>query len=124
MPRPETRYARNGDVHIAYQTVGNGPVDIVFVQGFISNLEIQWEEPGLAHLFNRLAGFARLIIFDKRGSGISDRVPVMPDLQTRMDDVRAVLDAVGSREAVLLGASEGGPMSILFAATYPIVRAR
>ncbi len=119
MTRPETRYARSGDVHIAYQTVGGGPIDVVFVQGFISNLEVQWEEPGLTHLFNRLSGFSRLIVFDKRGSGLSDRVSDMPDVETRMDDVRAVMDAAGSRQAVLIGASEGGPMSILFAATYP-----
>ena len=119
MARPDTQYARSGEVHIAYQVVGDGPIDVVFVQGFISNLETQWEDPGLTHLFNRLASFSRLIIFDKRGSGLSDRDTDMPDLETRMDDVRAVLDAAGSRQAVLLGASEGGPMSILFAATYP-----
>jgi pimeloyl-ACP methyl ester carboxylesterase/DNA-binding CsgD family transcriptional regulator len=116
---PETRYARSADVHIAYQVVGNGPIDIVFVQGFISNLEVQWEDPGLTHLFNRLGAFARLIVFDKRGSGLSDRVSDMPNLETRMDDVRAVMDAAGSQQAALIGASEGGPMSILFAATYP-----
>ena len=117
--RPETRYAKSGDVHIAYQVVGNGPIDVVFVQGFISNLEVHWEDPGLTHLFSRLGAFARLIVFDKRGSGVSDRVNDMPNLETRMDDVRAVMDAVGSRQAALIGASEGGPMSILFAATYP-----
>jgi pimeloyl-ACP methyl ester carboxylesterase/DNA-binding CsgD family transcriptional regulator len=119
MLRPETRYARSGDVHIAYQVVGDGPFDIVFVQGFISNLEVHWEDPGLSHLFNRLGSISRFIVFDKRGSGLSDRVNDMPDLETRMDDVRAVMDAAGSREAALIGASEGGPMSILFAATYP-----
>ena len=119
MTRPETRYAKSADVHIAYQIVGDGPIDIVFVQGFISNLEVQWEDPGLTHLFNRLGAFARLIVFDKRGSGLSDRVTDMPNLETRMDDVRAVMDAARSQQAVLIGASEGGPMSILFAATYP-----
>ena len=119
MTRPETRYAKSGDVHIAYQIVGDGPIDIVFVQGFISNLEVHWEDPGLTHLFNRLGSFARLIVFDKRGSGLSDRVNDMPNLETRMDDVRAVMDAAGSQRAALIGASEGGPMSILFAATYP-----
>jgi pimeloyl-ACP methyl ester carboxylesterase/DNA-binding CsgD family transcriptional regulator len=119
MLRPETRYARSGDVHLAYQVVGDGPFDIVFVQGFISNLEVHWEDPGLSHLFHRLGAIARLIVFDKRGSGLSDRVNDMPNLETRMDDVRAVMDAAGSREAALIGASEGGPMSILFAATYP-----
>src|SRR6185437_1596943 len=114
MARPETRYARSGDVHIAYQVVGEGAVDIVFVQGFISNLEVQWEEPGLAHLLTRLAALGRLILFDKRGAGLSDRVPDMPSLETRMEDVRAVMDAAGSRRAVLIGTSEGGPMSILF----------
>jgi pimeloyl-ACP methyl ester carboxylesterase len=79
-------------VHIAYQVVGDGPIDIVFVQGFISNLEVQWEDPGLTHLFNRLGTFARLIAFDKRGSGLLDRVSDMPNLETRMDDVRAVMD--------------------------------
>jgi pimeloyl-ACP methyl ester carboxylesterase/DNA-binding CsgD family transcriptional regulator len=117
--RPETKYARSGDVHIAYQVIGDGPIDVVFVQGFISNLEVQWEDPGLTHLFNRLGAFARLIVFDKRGSGLSDRVSDMPNLETRMDDVRAVMDAAGSDRAALIGASEGGPMAILFAATYP-----
>jgi pimeloyl-ACP methyl ester carboxylesterase/DNA-binding CsgD family transcriptional regulator len=117
--RPETKYARSGDVHIAYQVVGDGPIDVVFVQGFISNLEVHWEDPGLTHLFNRLGSFARLIVFDKRGSGLSDRVTDMPNLETRMDDVRAVMDAANSERAALIGASEGGPMSILFAATYP-----
>src|ERR1700722_8661937 len=119
MLRPETRYARSGDVHIAYQVVGDGPFDIVFVQGFISNLEVHWEDPGLSHLFNRLGSISRFIVFDKRGSGLSDPGNDMPDLETGMDDVRAVMDAAGSREAALIGASEGGPMSILFAATYP-----
>ena len=119
MVASETRYARSGEVHVAYQVLGDGPVDIVFVQGFISNLEVQWEEPGLAHLLHRLAGLGRLILFDKRGSGLSDRVPEMPALETRMDDVRAVMDAAGSRRAVLIGASEGGPLSMLFAAAFP-----
>ena len=119
MERFETRYAKSGDVHIAYQVVGHGPIDIVFVQGFISNLEVQWEDPGLSHLLNRLSCFGRLILFDKRGSGLSDRVAAMPTLETRMDDVRAVMDAAGSRRAALIGASEGGPLSILFGATYP-----
>ncbi len=116
---PETHYAHSGSVHIAYQVVGDGPFDIVFVQGFLSNLEVQWEDPGLTHLFNRLGAFARVIIFDKRGSGLSDRGTEMPDLETRMDDVRAVMDAARSKQAALIGGSEGGPMSILFAATYP-----
>jgi class 3 adenylate cyclase/predicted alpha/beta hydrolase len=118
---PETHYARSGDIRIAYQVVGDGPFDLVFVPGFISNLDVQWEDPGFAHLLNRLCAFTRLILLDKRGTGLSDRIDDhhLPTLETRMDDVRAVMDAVGSGRAALLGASEGGPMSILFAATYP-----
>jgi pimeloyl-ACP methyl ester carboxylesterase/DNA-binding CsgD family transcriptional regulator len=121
MKPPDIRYAKSGDVRIAYQVVGQGPLDLVFVPGFISNLEVHWEDPGYAHLMQRLARFTRLIMFDKRGTGLSDRVDAhaMPDLETRMDDVRAVMDAAGSRRAALLGASEGAPMSILFAATHP-----
>jgi pimeloyl-ACP methyl ester carboxylesterase/DNA-binding CsgD family transcriptional regulator len=118
---PETRYAKSGDVRIAYQVIGHGPLDLVFVPGFMSNLDVQWEDPGFTHLLNRLSAFTRLILLDKRGTGLSDRVDNhhLPTLETRMDDVRAVMDAVGSGRAALLGASEGGPMSILFAATYP-----
>jgi class 3 adenylate cyclase len=118
---PETHYARSGDVRIAYQVVGDGPFDLVFVPGFFSNLDVQWEDPGFAHLLNRLCAFTRLILLDKRGTGLSDRIDDhhLPTLETRMDDVRAVMDAAGSSRAALLGASEGGPMSILFAATYP-----
>jgi pimeloyl-ACP methyl ester carboxylesterase/DNA-binding CsgD family transcriptional regulator len=118
---PQTRYAKSGDVRIAYQVVGNGPIDIVLVPGFISNLEVHWEDPGYSHFLQRLGAFSRLIQFDKRGTGLSDRVDThhLPSLETRMDDVRAVMDAAGSGRAVLLGASEGAPMSILFAATYP-----
>jgi pimeloyl-ACP methyl ester carboxylesterase/class 3 adenylate cyclase len=119
---PETRYARAVDgVHIAYQVVGDGPIDVVFVMGWVTNLEVMWEEPDFARFLDRLARFSRLILFDKRGVGLSDRVPSdrLPDLETRMDDVRAVMDAVGSERAVVFGVSEGGPMSMLFAATYP-----
>jgi pimeloyl-ACP methyl ester carboxylesterase len=118
---PQTRYAKSGDVRIAYQVVGHGPIDLVFVPGFISNLDIHWEDPGYAHLLRRLSAFTRLILLDKRGTGLSDHVDIhhLPSLEMRMDDVRAVMDAVGSQRAALLGASEGGPMSILFAATYP-----
>jgi pimeloyl-ACP methyl ester carboxylesterase/DNA-binding CsgD family transcriptional regulator len=121
MVPPETRYAKSGDIRIAYQVVGHGPLDLVFVPGYVSNLEVHWEDPGFSHLLTRLSAFTRLIMFDKRGTGLSDRVDThhLPSLETRMDDVRAVMDAVGSRRAALLGASEGGPMSILFAATYP-----
>jgi len=118
---PETRYAKSGEYHIAYQVVGSGPIDLVFIPGFISNVEQAWEHPPLAHFYRRLAAFARLIIFDKRGTGMSDPVPQqhLPTLDDRMDDVRAVMDAAGSTRAALVGVSEGGPMSVLFAATYP-----
>jgi pimeloyl-ACP methyl ester carboxylesterase/class 3 adenylate cyclase len=119
---PETRYAKTADgVHIAYQVAGDGPVDLVFVMGWASNIEAMWEEPDLARFLARLASFGRLILFDKRGVGLSDRVPDgrLPDLETRMDDVRAVMDAAGSDRAVVFGVSEGGPMACLFAATYP-----
>jgi len=116
---PETRYARSDEVSIAYQVTGDGPFDLVFVPGFVSNVELAWTVPVQASAFRRLASFCRLIRFDKRGTGMSDRVAGAPDLETRMDDVRAVMDAVGSRRAALIGVSEGGPMSILFAATYP-----
>src|SRR4051795_13718717 len=116
---PETRYARSGDVRIAFQVVGNGPFDIVFIPGFISNLEIAWESPARAPFFSRLSSFSRLILFDKRGTGLSDRVGAVATLEEGMDDVRAVMDAVGSQQAALFGISEGGAMSVLFAATYP-----
>lgn len=116
---PETRYARSGGVNIAYQVVGNGPRDLVMVPGWVSNLDVFWEEPTFARLLTRLASFSRLILFDKRGTGLSDRVSDMPSLEVRMDDVRAVMDAAGSQRAALLGFSEGGAMCALFAATYP-----
>jgi pimeloyl-ACP methyl ester carboxylesterase/class 3 adenylate cyclase len=119
MSRPTTRYAKSGGVSIAYQLVGDGPRDLVYVPGWVSNIECFWEEPGSARFFERLASFSRLILFDKRGTGLSDRVTDMPTLETRMDDVRAVMDAAGSTSAALLGLSEGGPMCALFAATYP-----
>ena len=116
---PKTQYTKSGDLHIAYQVTGTGPLDLVFVPGFVSHLEYQWEHPWSAHFFERLGSFSLLIRFDKRGTGLSDRVGGIPTLEQRMDDVRAVMDAVGSERATLIGASEGGPMSILFAATYP-----
>src|SRR2546426_1049792 len=118
---PETRYAKSGDLSIAYQVVGAGPFDLVYVPGWVSNVELLWEKPKPARLLERLASFSRLILFDKRGTGMSDRVSNdrLPTLEQRMDDVRAVLDAVGSESAALLGHSEGSGMSILFAATYP-----
>jgi pimeloyl-ACP methyl ester carboxylesterase len=113
------RYARSGDVNIAYQVTGDGPLDLVLVSGFFSHLEIDWELPESAHFLERLGSFARLIRFDKRGTGLSDRSVGIPDFETRMDDVRAVMDAVGLESAALFGYSEGGPMSVVFAATYP-----
>jgi DNA-binding winged helix-turn-helix (wHTH) protein/pimeloyl-ACP methyl ester carboxylesterase len=118
---PETRYALSGDVNIAYQTLGDAPLDLVFVMGWVSHLEYFWREPSVARFLRRLATFSRLILFDKRGTGLSDRVPLdqLPTLEQRMDDVRAVLEAVGSERAAIIGISEGGPLSALFAATYP-----
>jgi pimeloyl-ACP methyl ester carboxylesterase len=117
----ETRYAKSGDVHIAYQVIGDGPVDLVFVSGWITHVELGWDDSLEAAFRRRLAAFSRLILFDKRGTGLSDRVPVdqLPILEERMDDVRAVMDAVASDRAALMGVSEGGPLSALFAATYP-----
>jgi pimeloyl-ACP methyl ester carboxylesterase len=118
---PETRYARSGDLNIAYQVVGEGPRDLVYVPGWVSNIELMWEEPAMARFLDRLASFSRLILFDKRGTGLSDRVSndELPTLEQRMDDVRAVLETVGSERAALFGHSEGGNMCVLFAATYP-----
>ena len=117
--QPETRYADSGGVNIAYQTLGNGPRDLVFVPGWASNIEVYQEEPAFARFVSRLTSFTRLILFDKRGTGLSDRVGDMPSLEVRMDDVRAVMDAVGSERAALFGVSEGGTMCALFSATYP-----
>ena len=119
--RPETRYARSGDLNIAYQVVGSGPVDLVYVPGWVSHVELAWELPDLARGFERLASFSRLILFDKRGTGMSDPVPLdeLPTLEQRMDDVHAVMEAAQSVRAAIFGASEGGNMSMLFAATYP-----
>jgi len=119
MTPPETRYARSGDVRIAYQIVGDGPLDLVFVPGFVSNVDLFWETREWAQFFTRLAAFSRLILFDKRGTGLSDRDVGIATLEERMDDVRAVMDAAGSERAALFGMSEGGPMSLLFAASYP-----
>jgi class 3 adenylate cyclase/pimeloyl-ACP methyl ester carboxylesterase len=116
---PETRYAKSGDTYIAYQVMGNGPFDLVLVPGLISHLEMQLELPIYASFMAALASFCRLIRFDKRGTGLSDRLKAIPTLEERMDDVRAVMDEAGSTRAALLGFSEGGPMSIVFAATYP-----
>jgi DNA-binding winged helix-turn-helix (wHTH) protein/pimeloyl-ACP methyl ester carboxylesterase len=120
-PKPETHYVLSGDANIAYQVVGSGDIDLVFVMGWVSHLEYFWEEPHFASFLNRLASFSRLILFDKRGTGLSDRVPLnqLPTLEQRMEDVHSVMDAVNSERAVLMGVSEGGPMCSLFAATYP-----
>ena len=119
--QPQTRYTKSGDINIAYQVVGSGPFDLVYVPGWVSHVEESWEEPTLARFLMRLASFSRLILFDKRGTGLSDRVPNdrLPTLEERMDDLRAVMDAVGSERAALFGVSEGGNMSVLFSATYP-----
>jgi pimeloyl-ACP methyl ester carboxylesterase len=119
MSVPVTRYAKSGDVHIAYQVFGNGAIDLVFVPGFISHIENYWEHPDLARWLLRLGNFARVIMFDKRGTGLSDSVSEIPSLDLRMDDVRAVMDTAGSESAALFGVSEGGALSALFAATYP-----
>jgi pimeloyl-ACP methyl ester carboxylesterase/class 3 adenylate cyclase len=116
---PETRYARSGEVKIAYQVVGDGPFDLVFVPGYVTHLELAWKLPNFGPSLAEMAAFSRLIKFDKRGTGMSDPVSGAPTLETRMDDVRAVMDAVGSHRAALFGLSEGASMSALFAATYP-----
>jgi pimeloyl-ACP methyl ester carboxylesterase/DNA-binding NarL/FixJ family response regulator len=116
---PPTRYARSGDVHIAYQVFGSGPIDLVFVMGWVSHLDLFWAQPRFARFLSRLGSFARVILFDKRGTGLSDRVSGMPTIEERMDDVRAVMDAAGSERAALLGISEGGTLCTVFAASYP-----
>ena len=116
---PETRYALSGDVNLAYQVMGDGPVDIILVPGVVSHVEFMHEVAGYTAFLRRLSNFARVVTFDKRGQGLSDRISGAPSLEQRMDDVRAIMDEIGSRRAVLLGFSEGSPMSALFAATYP-----
>jgi pimeloyl-ACP methyl ester carboxylesterase len=119
MSAPQIQYAKSGDVSIAYQVLGDGPLDLVLVQGFATHLEQQWEMPPFARFCERLSSFARVLLFDKRGTGLSDPVSDAPTLEVRIDDVRAVMDAAGSDRAALFGVSEGGPMSIVFAATHP-----
>jgi pimeloyl-ACP methyl ester carboxylesterase/class 3 adenylate cyclase len=119
MRSPPTHYANSGDVSIAYQVVGGGPIDVVLILGFATHLELQWESAAFAEFFERISSFSRLIIFDKRGTGLSDPASEVPTLEQRIDDVRAVMDAAGSERAALFGVSEGGPMCVLFAATYP-----
>jgi pimeloyl-ACP methyl ester carboxylesterase len=119
--QPRTEYAKSGDIHVAYQSLGEGPVNLVFVPGFVSHVEHFWEDPSLARFLSRLASFSRLVFFDKRGTGLSDRVSEagVPTLEERMDDVRAVMDAVGFERAAIFAPSDAGSMAILFAATYP-----
>jgi pimeloyl-ACP methyl ester carboxylesterase/class 3 adenylate cyclase len=121
MAIPPTHYAKSGDLNVAYQIIGDGPFDLVYAPGWISNIELMWDEPSQARFLNSLAGFSRLIAFDKRGTGLSDRVPPqqMPTLEERMDDIRAVMDAADSRRAAIFGVSESGSMCMLFAATHP-----
>jgi pimeloyl-ACP methyl ester carboxylesterase/DNA-binding CsgD family transcriptional regulator len=116
---PETRYASSGGVHIAYQTAGSGPIDLVFVMGWVTHMDYFWQEPHFARFLRRLASFSRLILLDLRGRGLSDHAVGVPTLEERMDDIRAVMDAVESRRAAIIGVSEGGVVSTLFAATYP-----
>ena len=115
----ETRYAQSGDVAIAFAVVGDGPVDLVMTPGAVSNVELTWQQPLFSRFRERMASFSRVIVFDKRGTGLSDRVKKIATLEERADDIRAVMDAAGSERAVVMGVSEGGPMSIIFAATYP-----
>jgi pimeloyl-ACP methyl ester carboxylesterase len=121
MQTPEPNYAKSGDVHIAYQVVGEGPIDLVYVAEFMNSIEAQWEEPQYARYLERLASFSRLICFDSRGKGLSDPVALdqLPTLEQWMDDVRVVMMSAGSQRAALLGVAGGGMMSMLFAATYP-----
>lgn len=117
--RPETRYAKSGQVSIAYQVLGDGPTDLVMAPGFVSHVEVAWEEPNLARFLTRLASFSRLIVFDKRGTGMSDPATSPPTMDERMDDIRAVMDAAGSSRATVFGVSEGGTLSLLFAHRHP-----
>jgi pimeloyl-ACP methyl ester carboxylesterase/AraC-like DNA-binding protein len=117
--KPSTQYTKSGRINIAYQVFGSGPIDMVYIPGWVSNIDLMWDCPELVHFFEQLAKVARIILFDKRGTGLSDRVVDLSTLEERMDDIRAVMDAVGSQKAVLFGHSEGGSVSALFAATYP-----
>jgi pimeloyl-ACP methyl ester carboxylesterase len=119
VPTAETHYAKNGNVHVAYQVTGDGPIDVVWVPGFVSHLELMWDSPVFARPLERAMRYSRLIRFDKRGTGLSDRGVGVPSLDERMEDLHAVMDAAGSERAAIVGVSEGGPMGILFAATYP-----
>ncbi|MHC4707795.1 MAG: alpha/beta fold hydrolase, partial [Planctomycetota bacterium] len=116
---PDTKYAKSGDINIAYQVIGESPFDLVLVPGWVSHIEYAWEQPLFAKFLHRLASFCRLIILDRRGTGLSDPVAQLPTLEQRMDDIRAVMDAAGSERATLFGISESGPMCTLFAGTCP-----
>ena len=117
--QPDTRYAKSGNVHIAYQVFGDGPINLAIVPGFVSNIELFWDQAELARFLLRMASYARVVIFDKRGTGASDRVAGIPHLDERIDDLRSVMDAAGMEQAAVCGISEGGALSMLFAATYP-----
>ncbi len=119
MESPETRYTSSGDVNIAFQVVGEGPLDLVFIPSMTHHVELVWENPPQAQFLARLASLSRLLLFDKRGTGMSDRVVGVPNLETRMDDIRAVMDAADSERALIFGLGDGGPLGVLFAATYP-----
>src|SRR5262245_61849585 len=119
MQPPTTRYTKSGDVHLAYQVFGEGPINLVLAPPFVSNVENYWDEPDFARWLLRLASYCRVAMFDKRGTGMSDHVSELPGFDQRMDDLRAVMDAAGFDQAALLGVSEGGPLTALFAATYP-----
>ena len=116
---PETRYTKSGGVHVAYQVVGEGALDLVYIPNAMHHVELNWENPPVARFLGRLSTLCRLIAFDKRGTGMSDRVEGVPTLETRMDDIRAVMDAAGSDRAVLFGIGDAGPLCTLFAATFP-----
>src|SRR5271170_6018924 len=117
--QPDTRYAKSGDVHVGYQVFGEGPINLVIVPGFVSNIELFWDQPELARELLRMASYARVAMFDKRGTGMSDRVAGMPHLDERMDDLRSVMDAAGMAQAAVFGVSEGGALSMLFARDLP-----
>jgi pimeloyl-ACP methyl ester carboxylesterase len=119
VPRPRTRYAKSGGVSLAYQVVGEGPIDVVFTPGFVSNVDYWWEVPTAVRFIERLVFFSRVIMWDKRGTGLSDPSARVPPVEERVEDLRAVLDSAGSERAALFGISEGGPMNLLFAGTYP-----
>ncbi|TFG87038.1 MAG: alpha/beta hydrolase, partial [Hyphomicrobiales bacterium] len=119
MQRPETQYVQCGELSIAYQVVGDGPVDLLYTQGWLSNLEYAWESPDYARFLTKLSGFSRLISFDKRGTGLSDREVGFPTLEERSEDIEAVLDATGADRIAILGVSEGGNIAAMFSATYP-----